>query len=445
MSKSMSKAMLFCATDLQTRHPVAFSFESNHRRSGVRVEPHYTILYDASLARARVRVARNMETDTPLDCDYCDLRGEELSLQDISFRRVCGLNAARSAGMTAAQEAGMTKELRRDNLDDKVSPQLLPEKETQDMNIVTPAETHARNHNAASVHRLPHEMLSMIMVDVVDTYGVRFLGRCFTPLTLSQVCQRWRHVALETPQIWRAVYIVQAAPYIRASTPGVTRLQAQAAFMDTCVARAGGLPLDLFFSIDCVSDDVPELLPAWRRYITRCESLCLCFTREVWDAFFDTIVSGPILKELAISGARTSDPLPLQNLVMPRLQSLALDASGQEVIFTGLPEGVNWSQIINLCLEDVEFGHSLATVLNQCTTVKSLRLCIEEFRVEEGVAEGESYPISSPELRPSSATVIVRRRGILGHPNYGVCGIHAEAIRVSAGDSQVRGHRSLGK
>ncbi|KAF8603960.1 hypothetical protein BDV93DRAFT_555976 [Ceratobasidium sp. AG-I] len=99
-------------------------------------------------------------------------------------------------------------------------------------------------NNPPPVHRLPSELLSRIFILGADTYRTsrKVSLRDFRLQDIAtQVCRYWREVGLQTPMLWRYIFISQPSSHLRAQL---------------YLARAGPLcPLDIEL-------DVPDTDPS---------------------------------------------------------------------------------------------------------------------------------------------------------------------------------------
>ncbi|KAJ7181238.1 hypothetical protein C8R46DRAFT_864078, partial [Mycena filopes] len=87
---------------------------------------------------------------------------------------------------------------------------------------------------------LPFELASKIFTNCLPLRRRVRPRRNQAPLHLSQVCSRWRAIALATPQLWTSIYLElfddHQAPVEEDST---------ASLLDLWFARAGGHPLSI--------------------------------------------------------------------------------------------------------------------------------------------------------------------------------------------------------
>ncbi|KAF7335399.1 F-box domain-containing protein [Mycena venus] len=84
------------------------------------------------------------------------------------------------------------------------------------------------------VFTLPNEVISEIFVHFLPTYpSCPPLCGSFSPIRLTQICRRWREIALATPALWRAVSLSRGSYSLRRDVKQI------------CLARSGSLPISI--------------------------------------------------------------------------------------------------------------------------------------------------------------------------------------------------------
>ncbi|CAA7263519.1 unnamed protein product [Cyclocybe aegerita] len=69
----------------------------------------------------------------------------------------------------------------------------------------------------APMRRLPPEVLQEIFIFSIPTTSYALMTRHDAPVSLTQVCQLWRRVAIATPAIWSSIHIPVPCPSVRSS------------------------------------------------------------------------------------------------------------------------------------------------------------------------------------------------------------------------------------
>ncbi|KAF7335393.1 F-box domain-containing protein [Mycena venus] len=178
---------------------------------------------------------------------------------------------------------------------------------------------------------LPNEIVSEIFTHFLPIYpSCPPLSGPLSPTRLTQICRRWREIALATPALWRAVSLSEDAIYHRGDADEIW------------LARSGSLPL--FIHMDEYADGNvpggPELLAAVLLHRARVEYLQL----RLINFHPHTIEGGlPLLRHLDLELDYTS----LNNIVIhdaPLLRSVVLDIVAASSVV--LP----WTQLTHLTL-----------------------------------------------------------------------------------------------
>ncbi|KAJ7645621.1 hypothetical protein DFH06DRAFT_591134 [Mycena polygramma] len=234
---------------------------------------------------------------------------------------------------------------------------------------------------------LPPEILSLIFLNCprADTEGaIQNPSRLLAPLLLVQICSRWRHVALDTPNLWTELQLVLSPR----NSPKQGRVMLQ-----NWVANASPLPIS--FIAECLY--YPDLLQHALTQIRRFKSLRLVLSADSFGRLASC--RGLDVETLNIHVDNTC-PSPCYCAVFrdsPSLRSVTLKYKGYHRLLPGgdldtfpLP----WSQLTDLHISvNIEFV-SLAVLL-QCT---SLVRC--SFGILEPWADEDDIALHDPTTFP---------------------------------------------
>ncbi|KAH7887151.1 hypothetical protein F5I97DRAFT_2021313, partial [Phlebopus sp. FC_14] len=115
----------------------------------------------------------------------------------------------------------------------------------------------------SAIRRLPPEILGEIFLYCLPEYP--YITQChrYTPLVLTWVCQRWRSIAMATPQLWSSL-----AMTLHKTTKADYRLQCE-----TWLARAKDIPLILSIRSSGSIDRTLCPLGWLRSLVARCRDL----------------------------------------------------------------------------------------------------------------------------------------------------------------------------
>ncbi|KAJ7639423.1 hypothetical protein FB45DRAFT_426620 [Roridomyces roridus] len=185
------------------------------------------------------------------------------------------------------------------------------------------------------VLNLPNEITALIFVNFLPSYPVPppFQGP-LSPLHLTQICRKWRDIALACPTLWRAIKLPRAHGV---AAPQIMELA------DRWLSRSGCGALSI--GIDGSSSPAPETLAL--KYRARWEFVRLYHEHDCRQDFRTLQGPMPLLRDLDVSSYRafvlTRDdaPLlravrirrgtPLTGLVMPWVQLTWLKVDGIEI------------------------------------------------------------------------------------------------------------------
>ncbi|KAH7915654.1 hypothetical protein BJ138DRAFT_997550, partial [Hygrophoropsis aurantiaca] len=161
----------------------------------------------------------------------------------------------------------------------------------------------AKSHIAV----LPFELLRAIFQETI----VLCLRSSRMELVISHVCQRWRHIALDTPSLWTRVRL-----YPTQSTE----------IFDLYLQRSQQLPLHILFgvffppteAIVHYMNEIESLASAVISCANRWESINIFSPSELRDLFYELRnVHAPLLKELKISGPQGLEDSQFESHINP--------------------------------------------------------------------------------------------------------------------------------
>ncbi|KAF7373850.1 F-box domain-containing protein [Mycena sanguinolenta] len=187
------------------------------------------------------------------------------------------------------------------------------------------------------VTSLPSEMISEIFMQCLPPYPMcPSLLDNYPPISLTLVCRQWRAIALETPELWRAIALDDESHLWRELSKDASRVW---------IRRSGSLPLSIKLDTKC-ADRTPlcELYPAIFDHFPRWEHLTLAIA----PTNFPTI-DGPmaLLRYLEFTPNDWYGRFELRNV--PQLRVVLLDFTGGRGLTVVLP----WQQLTSLTRNEV--------------------------------------------------------------------------------------------
>ncbi len=166
---------------------------------------------------------------------------------------------------------------------------------------------------------LPSEVLSVVFLWGLPNSKYRFKVDRYRR-SISQVCRSWRIICLDTPRLWRAIYVINDGFYFHHDW----------IIMKSLIGRAAMVPLDLTIHISSISDAALHLLRCLKPYIRQLRELH--FTSVSLDQvleFFPLPRSMPYLKtlDICLTGPFRSPPIELwrPDSSFPALKSFTID------------------------------------------------------------------------------------------------------------------------
>ncbi|KAF7317820.1 F-box domain-containing protein [Mycena kentingensis (nom. inval.)] len=233
---------------------------------------------------------------------------------------------------------------------------------------------------------IPNEIISEIFLQYIPT-GI-YPGRCLlrgdhsSPMTLAQVCRRWRAISHGTPTLWRALDLQDFNIPRRAASVG-----AQLSATRSWLQRAAALPLSLAFLAS-----QPQLLQILEPHSARWEHILI----SKFSAWLLLPTQLPSLRSLNLNIYH--DRLKNQDserwLGRPRIVAQHLCVAFLRDVFDSSILGyLPWAQLQYLYLHTVTIPIA-ATVLREAGRLHQCRLGLQEGR-DEAVPVA---PISLPHL-----------------------------------------------
>ncbi|KAF8191862.1 hypothetical protein K438DRAFT_1935172 [Mycena galopus ATCC 62051] len=222
------------------------------------------------------------------------------------------------------------------------------------------------------VSNVPNEIVAEIFIHFLPPYPLRppFRGP-LSPTVLTQICRKWREIALACPTLWRAISL----PSSYCDSPRVLEMSEQ-------WLSKSGCPLSI--EIDGTFSPSPELLAITHR--ARWEYLKLRHAHH--QSPLGTLEGPmPLLRHLELFGhwggsLITGDEAPLLRTVIIRDES---DLSSMVM---------PWVQLTSLTME-LAFTHECASILQQASNLISCSLSV----IGESPVDDEFPDIRLPFLR----------------------------------------------
>src|SRR5260221_6994376 len=205
---------------------------------------------------------------------------------------------------------------------------------------------------------LPSELLSLVFLWGLPNSKYRFKVDEYRR-NISQVCRSWRIICLDTPRLWRAVYIIINDGFLPSHTWLITEL----------IRRAGMVPLDLTINVSSNSHPsaVLHLLRRLKPHIDRLRELH--FTSSCLDPileFFPLPRSMPYLKTLDIRLNGNGNPKELESQAsvelwdctssFPALESFTIDGTDVATVRFSF-QSISCDRVLDLNIINVDgFG-----------------------------------------------------------------------------------------
>ncbi|KAF7367571.1 F-box domain-containing protein [Mycena sanguinolenta] len=242
---------------------------------------------------------------------------------------------------------------------------------------------------------LPNEIIAEIFTHYwtpIHPLFPRFTG-LYSPTLLTQICHKWRGIALETPRLWRAISLPDA------NIP----LEKQSGLTDAWLSRSRGCPISLQFDPALVEGELGTEIPtAIVPYRARLEQLVINRASLPQLRTFDGPM--PILRHLELL---LYDLNLLATKISfceaPLLRTVLLNADA--VQNTIMP----WAQLTSLALHGL-FPRECAPILQQTSNLVHCELALVEDLRDEDIPDVTLLTLESLTL-----THIVEDHSVTGY------------------------------
>ncbi|KAG1747974.1 uncharacterized protein EDB91DRAFT_52462 [Suillus paluster] len=198
---------------------------------------------------------------------------------------------------------------------------------------------------ASPLWRLPTEVLSQVFDQCIPNVDCLYPSRLEAPMLLTEICRRWREVAVGLPSLWCRLCVVDDGDWQRA-----------AVFYESWLKRSRGCPLSLAF--DCFANNLTGLRNLFQPYLNQISSLSVYFL-EGTDQTSNLLLLQDLPKDLpALQEVNIFIEIDLAISILSIAQSISrLPSTLRSLKVTGL-------------LFDVEEFSSLHPVLAHLTNVE---------------------------------------------------------------------------
>ncbi|KAJ7192148.1 hypothetical protein C8J57DRAFT_1548852 [Mycena rebaudengoi] len=200
----------------------------------------------------------------------------------------------------------------------------------------------ALNRIVFPVLTIPPEIVSRIFILSLPANSHPEPSPMTAPLLVSQICQHWRHIAMETSELWASLYI---SAETRQNTPE---------FLEGWLRCAKGFPLSLYL------DPNPRLAPSpisfWATYSTQLHSLSITLLLTDVQDLLGLRPRLPILRKLHICTVEELEDDVVIFKDRPALLELSFTgtiSTSNLGIYPTLTRLVNWVDITATELHDV--------------------------------------------------------------------------------------------
>ncbi|KAG2133639.1 uncharacterized protein EDB93DRAFT_1331395 [Suillus bovinus] len=226
----------------------------------------------------------------------------------------------------------------------------------------------------SGLRRLPTEILSEIFHHCLPESCDQLPSGLQAPLLLTEVCRRWREVAIGTRSLWSRLSV----------QVDYRRWGSQASGYDLWLRRSRGCPLSLVLS--CQETDPMRIQRLLQPYMKQIATLSVAFERDVLQPGL-LLHELPALQELAIQGVRDSygyfPAIPRTITRLPHtLRSLkVVDRRLNTMRLT--PFSPAMAHLTNLDIAILQYPSAVLHLLQLCPNLSSLKIHIQfGYRVE---------------------------------------------------------------
>ncbi|KAJ6566428.1 hypothetical protein B0H19DRAFT_1374005, partial [Mycena capillaripes] len=221
------------------------------------------------------------------------------------------------------------------------------------------------------VMNLPPENFSKIFVDCLPSHGRVRPSPATAPLSLAQICQHWREIALSSCKLWSSLDLLSNERWIPAADAAQSPQYGALLLLETWFARAKGHPLSVTIRSPHMQIP-PAIISLMSSAAGQLYSLELDLSREDFRSFGQDGITFPILKRLAIFSDDSSVEDGIHRICenAPFLSELRMDRSG--VIAHVYPS------LTRIELRKISFS-GLLEIMNLCSRLRYLTVtCVDD-------------------------------------------------------------------
>ncbi|KAJ7113018.1 hypothetical protein C8R44DRAFT_741358 [Mycena epipterygia] len=220
---------------------------------------------------------------------------------------------------------------------------------------------------------LPDEIVSEIFVGTLPEYPLSpLVYGLLSPTSLSQICHKWREIALFTPMLWRAISFTVPSEFSPQFSL-VTRLFLAHIFrlldvLETWLSRSGSSPLSIGLDDPTLAASLSPFLRVLLPHFARVEHLQLSYKEDpAEDPVDSTMIALPLLRSLDL-GSYHHTPITVFAQA-PQLRTAILRNAG--ACETVLPRG----QLTTLVLEYIS-NDVCAAILDQAASLVFCKIVV---------------------------------------------------------------------
>ncbi|KAJ7761239.1 hypothetical protein DFH07DRAFT_883760 [Mycena maculata] len=213
---------------------------------------------------------------------------------------------------------------------------------------------------------LPNEIVSEIFLHIVAPSTPR---RTRSLIVISQICRKWREIALSTPGLWTT---------IKLDLTGIGTSENRLRFLDTCLNRSRDCPLILALNHDPSSGYIPdpsdpsvqEFIYAIGRHTRRWEFLQLFLPLSDF-----LLVAGemPLLEKLVLCISDMDKDFPSLPQPTPPTDMFTRAPNLEEVMiihgFVPNKFTLPWGQLTSIYITDLRGPHDIIEVLREAVNL----------------------------------------------------------------------------
>ncbi|KAJ7080940.1 hypothetical protein B0H15DRAFT_855580 [Mycena belliarum] len=218
---------------------------------------------------------------------------------------------------------------------------------------------------------LPPEVVSLIFIRCIPSGSPVYPSPIEAPLLLTQICRQWREIAIDTPELWQSIALLD------------TR---SVEVFNSWILRSGSLPLT--FSLNCVDPiHAASLLDVCLPHVRRWQDVELALPagvlRRLDDDFpllmlrnISLLLRGPFSQD---GNLTTTQPITMSNA--------PLLCSANVATYPDVALELPWTQLTSLTLGRLDPGDCFA-ILQRCPLLTTL-----DISITGAATEAESLPL----------------------------------------------------